>query len=231
MPNIASGTPATSRHSTAAGARITARSSPCSQRIPTRAEGGDEVGDVEGHQAREHGRHRDAALDPAPPERADHEQAAAHAGGRERLIGEELREAEGQEAPGRARDSVPHQRALPDRGRTHVGERLEHHRRQQPDRLRSRQQPRERLLLGAVHDDEHEHGEQERAAEPGEAGGRVGAGDVGSAHVAGNVSLREGSPQIASSSSTPTGAWSEPRTVRSMKAPRTKRIASGEAST
>jgi hypothetical protein len=166
------GTPAASRHSTATGADHGARLA-VQPEDRDGAERGEQVGAVVADRTSEHRGHRNPSRHPAPRERADHEQRSAHAGRRECLIGEELGQAEGHETEGLPGDSLTHQRALPDGARTQVGERLEQRCRQQPDRLGPRQEARERLLLGEMRDDEHEAGEQQRTAEPGEVGGCV----------------------------------------------------------
>ena len=110
------------------------------------------VGDVVAHQPRQHRGDRGAVRDAAPQQRAHHEQRAREAHRGERLIGEQLGQAERHEAA----DAEPHparaQRALPDTGGAQIGADLEQRRDAEPGGLRLAQQLGEAAPLAEVRD-------------------------------------------------------------------------------
>ena len=102
-------------------------------------------------------------------QRAHDEERAREARRRQRLVGEELREAEGDEVPKPARLAARVERALPDSRRADVGPGLERDRRKEPERVlgeRVEQELHEPRALGHMGDDEDEREQQHEAGGP-----------------------------------------------------------------
>jgi hypothetical protein len=104
-----------------------------------------------------------AARHAEPHQRAHDEQRPAQPGRRNRLVGEELGEAERDEAPEAGAHGRGLERAVPDAGRAEIGAELEPRGGEEPGRLRAPEQVGELPLLGDVRHDDDEGEQQHRA--------------------------------------------------------------------
>ena len=125
-----------------------------------------QIGDIVGDQACQHGGHGDFRRDAPPNEAADDQHRAADAAARQNLIGEQLCDAKRNQGPNRSFVSGMAQGLVPDQGGADIGDGLNQDRQKKPSRTRRSRQLDDPFERAEVQDDEDEGKNAEETGHP-----------------------------------------------------------------